>query len=201
MKADGTQSIKGYVNAAFAVHKDYKSHTGATMTLGEGTFCSVLTKQKVMLQSSTKPELVSLNDVRSKVQWSKFFVEVQGHEVNTTVRMYRDNTSLMKLEKKGKASSGKQTQHLNIIFFTPSPIDPTQQSTADRILSDGCDDRGMHDKAIDWSKILSLPQTNHACNVTILVPEQEFVGLPQARNHNMEMCSHFTPKLRLNKTR
>jgi hypothetical protein len=31
----------------FAIHKDMKSHTGATMTLGSGTICSISTKQKV----------------------------------------------------------------------------------------------------------------------------------------------------------
>jgi hypothetical protein len=30
MSVDDTQSIKWHVDAAFAVHKDYKSHTGAT---------------------------------------------------------------------------------------------------------------------------------------------------------------------------
>jgi hypothetical protein len=116
MKADDTQSIKWYVDAAFAVHKDYKSHTGATMTLGEGTLSSVSTKQKVMLQSSTEAELVGLDDVISKVLWSKLFIEAQGHTVKTTV-IYRDNTSSMKLEQNGKASLGKRTRHFNIKYF------------------------------------------------------------------------------------
>ena len=33
--------IKWYVDAAFAVHVDYKSHTGATMTFGEGAVQSI----------------------------------------------------------------------------------------------------------------------------------------------------------------
>jgi hypothetical protein len=116
MKADDTQSIKWYVDAAFAVHEDYKSHTGATMTLGEGTLSSVSTKQKVMSRSSTEAELVGLDDVISKVLWSKLFIEAQGHTVKTTV-IYRDNTSSMKLEQNGKASSGKRTRHFNIKYF------------------------------------------------------------------------------------
>ena len=116
LKADDSQSIKWYVDAAFAVHRDYKSHTGATMTLGEGTLCSVSTKQKVMSRSSTEAELVSLDDVISKVLWSKLFIEAQGYKVKTTV-IYRDNTSSMKLEQNGKASSGKRTRHFNIKYF------------------------------------------------------------------------------------
>jgi hypothetical protein len=116
MKADDTQSIKWYVDAAFAVHKDFKSHTGATMTLGEGTMCSVSTKQKVMSRSSTEAELVGVDDVISKILWSKLFIEAQGYQVKVTV-IYRDNTSSMKLEENGKSSSGKRTRHFNIKYF------------------------------------------------------------------------------------
>jgi len=103
MQADDTQTIKWYVDASFAVHKNFKSHTGATMTLGEGALCSVSAKQKVMSRSSTEAELVGLDDVISKVLWSKLFIEAQGHVVKTTI-IYRDNTSSMKLEENGKAS-------------------------------------------------------------------------------------------------
>ena len=41
MKADNTQMVKWGVDASFAVHADYKSHTGATMSLGEGVISSV----------------------------------------------------------------------------------------------------------------------------------------------------------------
>ena len=115
MRADDSQTIKWYVDAAFAVHKDYKSHTGATMTLGEGVLCSVSTKQKVVSRSSTEAELIGLDDVISKVLWSKLFIEAQGHIVKTRV-IYRDNTSSMKLEENGKASSGKRTRHFNIKY-------------------------------------------------------------------------------------
>jgi hypothetical protein len=108
MKADGTQTIKWHVDASFAVHKDYKSHTGATMTLGEGVLSSVSTKQKVMSRSSTEAELVGLDDVISKILWSKLLIEAQGYQVKTTI-IYRDNTSAMKLEENGKSSSGKRT--------------------------------------------------------------------------------------------
>jgi hypothetical protein len=47
MSADDTGMIKWHVDATFAIHKDMKSHTGATMTLGSGTICSISTKQKV----------------------------------------------------------------------------------------------------------------------------------------------------------
>ena len=52
----------------------------------------------------------------SKILWSKLFLEAQGFKVSTTV-IYRDNTSSMKLEENGKASSGKRTRHFNIKYF------------------------------------------------------------------------------------
>jgi hypothetical protein len=47
MSANDTGMIKWHVDATFAAHKEMKSHTGATMTLGSGTICSISTKQKV----------------------------------------------------------------------------------------------------------------------------------------------------------
>ena len=44
------------------------------------------------------------------------FFEAQGFNVKMTI-IYRDNTSSMKLEENGKASSGKRTRHLNIKYF------------------------------------------------------------------------------------
>jgi hypothetical protein len=116
MEADDTQTIKWYVDASFAVHKDYKSHTGVTMTLGEGVISSVSTKQEVMSRSSTEAELVGLDDVISKILWSKLFIVAQGYNVKTTI-IYRDNTSAMKLKENGKSSSGKRSRHFHIKYF------------------------------------------------------------------------------------
>ena len=116
MSADDTQSFKWYVDAAFAVHKDFKSHTGAALLLGNGVICFMSIKQKVNTRSSTEAELVGVDDIISKVLWTKLFIEAQGHKVTMNV-IYRDNTSAMKLEANGKASSGKRTRHFNIKYF------------------------------------------------------------------------------------
>jgi hypothetical protein len=116
MSADDTETIKWYVDAAFAVHNDYKSHTGATLSLGKGVICSVSTKQKVNTRSSTEAELVGLDDVISKILWTKRFIEEQGFTIKTNI-VYRDNTSAMKLEENGRASASKRTRHFNIKYF------------------------------------------------------------------------------------
>ena len=86
------------------------------MSLGNGIICSMSTKQKVNTRSSTEAELVGVDDIISKVLWTKLFIEAQGHKVTTNV-IYHDNTSAMKLEANGKASSGKRTRHFNIKYF------------------------------------------------------------------------------------
>jgi len=98
------------------VHPDYKSHTGAILTLGKGAVTSVSTKQKVNTRSSTESELVGVDDVVAKILWTKQFMEAQGFKVKLNI-VYRDNTSSMKLEQNGKSSSGKRTRHFNIKYF------------------------------------------------------------------------------------
>ena len=71
MIADDSQSMKWYVNAAFVVHKDFKSHTGGTMTLGSGSISSTSTKQKVNARSSTEAETIGVDNMISKVLWTK----------------------------------------------------------------------------------------------------------------------------------
>jgi Reverse transcriptase (RNA-dependent DNA polymerase) len=116
LEANSYGKITWYLDAAFGVHNDYKSHTGAVMTLGKGCIQSVSTKQKVNSRSSTEAELISMDDILSKVLWTKLFMQEQGCKIIENV-IYRDNTSAMKLEMNGKTSSGKRTRHLQIKYF------------------------------------------------------------------------------------
>jgi hypothetical protein len=116
LEADDTNTLTWYIDAAFAVHADMKSHTGAVFTMGKGAVISSATKQKVNSRSSTESELVAMDDKMSKVLWVKRFLEWQGFEVKLNI-VYQDNTSTMKLGENGKASSGKRTRHFDIKYF------------------------------------------------------------------------------------
>jgi hypothetical protein len=116
LEADSNGVITWHVDASFAVHEDFKSHTGATMSLGSGVIQSLSVKQKVNTRSSTEAELVSLDDVIAKVLWTRLFLEAQGYKIKQNV-IFRDNQSSMKLEQNGKTSSGKRTRHFNIKYF------------------------------------------------------------------------------------
>ena len=116
LSANSTTVLMWSVDASFAVHEDMKSHTGAVMTMGRGAIQSVSTKQKINACSSTESELVGIDDIIPKAVWTKLFMEEQGHGIKKNV-VYRDNTSAMKLELNGKASSSKRTRHFNIKYF------------------------------------------------------------------------------------
>jgi hypothetical protein len=71
------------------------------------------TKQKLNTRSSTESELVGVDDMMPIVVWSRYFLMAQGYGVTQNL-LLQDNKSSMLLEKNGKASSGKQTRHINI---------------------------------------------------------------------------------------
>jgi hypothetical protein len=106
LNAGNLHCIKWYVDASFAVHADFKSHTGATMSFedGEGTVQSVSRKQKLNTRSSTESEFVGAN-ISVMILWTKLFMEMQGYEINKNI-LYQDNKSAILLEMNGKKSSG-----------------------------------------------------------------------------------------------
>jgi hypothetical protein len=132
MTIDDKKSIKWYVDAALAVHKDFKSHTSAVMSMGNGIISSVSTKQKVSSRSSTEAEFIAVDDVVSKVLWTKLFLEKQGYKIEVNV-IYRDNESSMKIERNGKSSSGKRTWLTDLIRRNMVEIRycPTSEMIAD----------------------------------------------------------------------
>ena len=69
------------MDVSFAVHADFVSHTGTTMSFedGKGTVPvqSLSRKQKLSRNSSTKAELVGVNDISVMILWTKLFLEAQ----------------------------------------------------------------------------------------------------------------------------
>jgi hypothetical protein len=111
----GVLLCKWYPDAAFAVHHDFKSHTGAVLTLGKGAVNTVSAKQKLNTRSSTEAELVATDDIVVQAMWTRNFLDAQGYDSDTTT--YQDNTSAILLETNGKESSSKRTRHINVRYF------------------------------------------------------------------------------------
>ena len=116
LEADNSNVLRWWVDGAFAVHNDMKSHTGAIMSMGSGAVVGISTKQKLNTTSSTEAELVAVNDAMPMVIWMRYFLEAQGYDVKDNI-VYQDNQSAILLEKNGKASSSKRTKHINIRYF------------------------------------------------------------------------------------
>lgn len=116
LEADNMSTIKWWVDASFAVHKDFKSHTGATMTMGKGCPINMSKKQQIMTRSSTEAELVGVNDALTMVIWIRNFLEAQGFVVKDNV-VHQDNQSAILLENNGQRSSGKRTRHIEIRYY------------------------------------------------------------------------------------
>jgi len=116
LEADGTMTIKWWVDASYGVHEDCKGHTGGTMTLGKGHPYSASTKQKLNTRSSTEAELIGVDDLMPMILWTRMFIEAQGYEVEDNI-IFQDKKSTMLLAENGKASSGKRTKHINIRYF------------------------------------------------------------------------------------
>ena len=116
LSADDLSVVKWYVDASFGVHPDFRSHTGAVMTMGKGAILSGSNKQRLNTRSSCEAELVGADDYATKILWTKLFMEEQGYEIRRNV-LYQDNKSTILLLKNGKRSSGKRTRALNIRYF------------------------------------------------------------------------------------
>jgi hypothetical protein len=116
LRSDKSGTLKWYTDAAFAIHPDYKSHTGGVFTMGEGTITSISKKQRLNTRSSTEAELVAADDVAGPMLWTKLFLEAQGYPVRKNI-LFQDNQSAILLEKNGRLSAGKRSRHLNIRYF------------------------------------------------------------------------------------
>jgi hypothetical protein len=116
LSADNLSVIKWWVDASFAVHPDFKSHTGAVMKMGKGAILSVCMKQKLNGHSSCESELIGTDNSSVMILWTKLFMEAQGYRIKKNI-VYQDNMSTLRLLKNGKRSSGKRTHALNIQYF------------------------------------------------------------------------------------
>jgi hypothetical protein len=90
LSADNLRVVKWYVDASFAVHLDFRSYTGAMMTLGKGAMQSIVRKQKMNMRSSMEGKLVAVDDAATMILWTKLFLEGQGYDMEKNI-VYQDN--------------------------------------------------------------------------------------------------------------
>ena len=114
--ADDLQKMKTWVDAAYAVHADMRSHTGGAVSFGTGVHCSKCNKQRINVKSSTEAELVGASDYLPYAIWTRKFMERQGYAIISNI-FYQDNESAIRFEKNGRKSSGPNSKHIDIRYF------------------------------------------------------------------------------------
>ena len=113
---DYIQIQQWWVDSSYAVHPDFKSHTGIAMSMGKGTPIASSHKQKMNTISSTEAELVGASEATQYILWVNNFLKEQGYSVGVP-NLYQDNKSAILLEKNGMRSSSKRSRHINIRYF------------------------------------------------------------------------------------
>ena len=95
--------MKTWVDAVYAVHHDFKSHTGGVMSFRTGVLDAKSSKQKLNTKRSTEEELVGASNYIPWTIWVKRFMKYQGYDIRSSI-FYQDNENAIKLEENGRKS-------------------------------------------------------------------------------------------------
>ena len=66
LRADGSGHLSWHCDAVFALHDDFRSHTGSTFLMSDGAITSLSRKQRMNKRSSTKAEVVAADEIVSQ---------------------------------------------------------------------------------------------------------------------------------------
>jgi len=112
--------VEVYVDAAFAIHSDSKSHTGVAVFVGGALVYAASRKQKFMTKSPTESELVALTDNVGFVELFEEFLSFLLNIKERTPVIYQDCTSVIDLVTKG--GGVVRTKHLRVYCHTSRMI-------------------------------------------------------------------------------
>lgn len=107
--------IKSYIDAAFALHQDGKSHTGVFISLGGGGVFFKSVRQKIVCKSAWEAELVAQSDGASQAVWTYRFCNELGAGKFKVVFLC-DNMGTIASIKKGKPSNDR-SRHVHTRYF------------------------------------------------------------------------------------
>jgi len=67
LAANDLYVVHWFVDVAYAIHPDFKSHSGWVMTMGNGAVQSSLMKQKLVIRGTCKVKLMVADDASTKI--------------------------------------------------------------------------------------------------------------------------------------
>ena len=115
LSAEQPFCLYAYIDAAYAVHKDFKSHTGVCLSMGTGILFARSVKQRLNVKSSTEAELVGIGDGLNNVIWAYNFLCALGFNVAPVV-VWHDNQSVITMLTTG-FTGNQRSRHINIRYY------------------------------------------------------------------------------------
>ena len=112
---DSLSKLYTWIDAAYAVHPNMRSHTGGAISLGWGTVHTKSSKQKLNTKSSTEAEVVGMSDYVPYTIWFVNFLQAQGYEIVSNT-IFQDNQSAIRMEKNGRNSCTGNSRHIDITY-------------------------------------------------------------------------------------
>ena len=121
--AKNVHELYTWIDAAFAVHMDMRSHTGGLMSFGRGMIHCRSSKQKLNTKSSTEAEVVGVSEYIPFNLWMAMFLKEQGYDLSKNI-VFQDNESAIKMLKNGRDSCTGRSRHIDIRhFFVKDRVD------------------------------------------------------------------------------
>lgn len=114
--ATGLGCLTTWVDAAYAVHNNMRSHTGGVMSMGRGLVHGRSSKQKLNTKSSIEAELVGVSEYLPYNIWLVIFLKEQGYIISRN-KLMQGNQSAIRLEKNGRHSCTGNSRDIDIRNF------------------------------------------------------------------------------------
>ena len=115
MGKDKLRQLCKWVDAAYGVHPDLKSHTGGCMSFGYGIVHCKSSKKKLNTKSSTEAKVVGVSDYIPYNIWICLFMGAQGYDIKQNI-LFQDNQSAINMEKNGKKIFTGNYRNIDIDF-------------------------------------------------------------------------------------
>ena len=103
LSVDDLYIVKWWVDASYAVHKEYNGNTRVMVCLGKGDVGSFTRKKRIQGNISTEDEIIGTYDAIPQDLWSKYFIEDQGYTMEQNI-IHQDKKMATLLKVNGKFS-------------------------------------------------------------------------------------------------
>ena len=108
--------ILTWIDAAYAVHDNMRSHMGGLISLGVGIVHGKSAMEKINTKSSTEAELVGTSEYLPYNIWFLHFMRAQGYEIRSNT-IFQDKKSAILMERNGRNSCTGNSRHINVRYF------------------------------------------------------------------------------------